>query len=109
MTPKKLNHEFETLSDIARAFAITATLADAVSHRGEKTRLPVVNVLPNSAGVAAMAGLSLAAACAHIDPGVGLLFVPAVDPRTWVKPTVHIPLHCPIAIQLNSQVGDDPN
>ena len=37
MTPKKLNQEFETLSDIGRAFAATATLADAVSHGGDKS------------------------------------------------------------------------
>ena len=103
LTPKKVNNpDFETLSDIGRAFAIMASLADALSHRGDKSRLPVVNILANSAGVAAMADLSLAAACTHVDPGGGPLFVPAVDPRTWEKPTLHISMHFPVALYLNS-------
>ena len=49
-----------------------------------------------------MADLSLAAACTYVDPEYDALFVPKVDPRTWRKPTLHISLHCPVALYLNS-------
>ena len=87
--------------DIGRAFGITAILAAGLSLRATKERLPVINVLANSAGTAAMADLSLAAACTYVDPGYDELFVPEVNPRTWERPTLHISLHCPVALYLS--------
>ena len=79
-----------------------AVFAAAFSFRGGLLRLPVWMVLANSAGVAAMADPSLAAACTYVDPGAGPLFVPELNPMTWSKPTLHISSHCPVVIYFSS-------
>ena len=95
-------HDFEIMSDIGRAFAITAILAAALSYRSTIDRQPYVFFLGFSAGVATMADCSLAAAGTYLDPGGGPLFVPSMNPRTWTRPTLHVIRHCPVAMYLNT-------